>query len=166
VKLRRFSIAVPLVGVCFLALFAVGGCDAGPAESTPSLGTGGATGSLKVGGFEVILRSDPSSANATGTFSLTLNVRNLSGKARSFTLQTGQAYDFVAFSHEGREVWRWSKGMFFTKAVNEMKFEPGDSKVFKVAWNTPVVEPGQYKLEGHFLGLPDVRPRIAIKVTR
>jgi len=165
VKLRRFSIAVSLIGTCLLALLTVGGCDAGPAESNPSPGAGGATGALKVHGFEVILRSDPSSANATGTFSLTLNVRNLSGKARSFTLQTGQAYDFAAFSLERGEVWRWSKGMFFTQAVSEMNFEPGDSKVFKVAWNTPVVEPGQYKLEGYFVGLPDVRPRVAIKVT-
>ncbi len=62
-------------------------------------------------------------------------------------------------------MWRWSKGMFFTQAVNEMKFEPGDSKVFKVAWTAPGVTQGRYEVEGYFIGLPDVRPRIAVKVT-
>lgn len=164
-KLRRFSIVLSLIAVCTLALFAAGGCDAGPVESHPPPGVGGATGALKVHGFEEILRSNPSSANATNTFSLTLNVRNLSGKARSFTLPTAQAYEFSSFSPGGREAWRWSKGMFFTQAVNEMKFEPGDSKVFKVAWTAPGVTQGRYEVEGYFIGLPDVRPRIAVKVT-
>lgn len=119
----------------------------------------------KVNGISVSLRSSPAVARAPGTFSLTLVVRNLSGKAVTYNLDSGQAYEFIAFQKGAREVWRWSEGMMFTQAINPVTIQPDGSETFKVAWNTGPAAPGLYTIQGYFLGLPDVRPALSVEIT-
>lgn len=156
---------VVILAACAALVTSLCGCSgAGPVETRPPAGTGVASGVKKDQGFEVIVRSEPEVTGTTGTFSLTLNVRNLSGKARSFALPSGQTYEFIAFASDGHEAWRWSQGMFFTQAVSDVAFNSGDSKVFKVAWNPAGFAPGKYRVEGYFLGLPDLRPWVRVEV--
>jgi hypothetical protein len=144
---------------------ALAGCSAGPAEPKPPSSRQMSSAVQKESGFSVTLRSEPAVSKPGGTFSLTLTVRNLSGKTATFTLPTGQTYEFAAFAKGGDEVWRWSKGMMFTEALAPVTFAPGEGQVYKVAWNTGSTPRGLYSIQGYFLGLPDIRPAVSVEIT-
>lgn len=158
---RLLTVAAAVV----LVSSALAGCGAGPGETRPPAGTGGASGVRKSEGIQVSLRCEPRVAGAGAVISLTLNVRNLSGHARTFDLPSGQAYDFVAFAANGSEAWRWSEGVFFTQAVTPVPFAPDESKVFKVAWDPSGLPAGKYRVEGYFLGMDGLRPAALVEVS-
>jgi Intracellular proteinase inhibitor len=118
----------------------------------------------KADGFSVTLRSEPRVAEPSGTFSLTLNVRNLSGETREFTLSTPQMYEFLAFDADGGQVWRWSEGTMYAQVVTPVKMADGESQVFKAAWNTEETSAGEYEIQGYFLGIENLRPSVAVEI--
>ena len=154
---------------CVIALVSAvalyfGGCAAGPPEPGKPADPRAAIGIEKVGGISVSLRSDPAVTPRGGTFSITLTVRNLSGKKVEYTSPSGQTYEFLAFDKGGQEVWRWSKGMMFIQVVSAVILEPGASKTFKVAWDSAAA-PGLYTIQGYLLGLGNVRPSVSVEIT-
>lgn len=151
--------------VVILVSSALAGCGAGPAETRPPAGTGGTSGVKKGEGISLSLRCEPRVAVAGAVFSLTLNVRNLSGHKRTFDLPSGQVYDFVAFAADGLEAWRWSEGVLFTQAVTPVTLAPDESKVFKVAWDPSGLAAGKYRVEGFFLGMDGLRPAALVEVS-
>lgn len=157
--------AISVGSAIFVALAVLAGCSAGRAEPPLSGDRRSASNVQKSDRISVTLRSEPASVASGGSFSLTLVVRNLSGKRAEYTLPTGQTFELVAFERGGAEVWKWSKGLFFLQAVNEVILEPGGSKTFKASWNSGSSKPGLYTVQGYFLGLPDVRPAVALEIT-
>jgi hypothetical protein len=141
------------------------GCSAGPREKTPPAGNVGVSSVKKSAGISVTLISQPRVAGPGVEFSLTLNVRNLSGKSRTFDLPSSQVYEFLSFAGEGGEVWRWSRGILFAQAITPFVLAPDESKVFKVAWDPAGLPAGEYTVEGYFLGTDNVRPRVALEIT-
>jgi hypothetical protein len=142
------------------------GCSAGPPEPSKPPDPQAASNVQKVGGISVSVTCEPAVTPAGGTFALTLAVRNLSGRRISYTLPSGQTYEFLAFERGGGEVWQWSKNMVFIQTVNQVVLEPDQSEVYKVAWNTGSTAPGLYTIQGYFLGLPDVRPAVSVEITK
>lgn len=154
------------IAVTFILVSSVlSGCGAGPAETRPPAGTGGASSVKKSEGIQVSLRCEPRVVGAGAVFSLTLDVCNLSGSSRTFNLPSGEAYDFVAFAANGSEAWRWSKGVFFTQAVTPVTLAPDESRVFKVAWDPSGRPAGKYRVEGYFLGMDGLRPAVEVEVS-
>jgi hypothetical protein len=151
----RTSRAFAVVAVIVVLLAA--GCSAAPPEPKKPANRQMSSAVEKVNGISVSLRSEPAVTAPGGTFALTLVVRNLSGKAVT--------YDFLTFRKGGEEIWRWSRGVLFTQALNPVTIEPGGSEVYKVAWNTGSTGTGLYTIQGFFMGLPDVRPAVSVEIT-
>lgn len=156
---------ITVAAAVMLVSSALAGCGAGPAETRPPAGTGGAYGVKKSENIQVSLRCEPRVVKTGAVFSLTLDARNLSSIARTFDLPSGQAYDFVGFAANGNEAWRWSKGVFFTQAVTPVTLAPYESKVFKVAWDPTGRPAGKYRLEGYFLGMDGLKPAVDVEVS-
>ncbi|MHB8895266.1 MAG: BsuPI-related putative proteinase inhibitor [Candidatus Geothermincolia bacterium] len=163
--MRRLQVLASVAAMALLAAGLFPGCSAGPAGPTTPSNKQMSSAVQKEGGISVTLRSVPAVTPRGGTFALTLNVRNLSGKQVSYDLPSGQAYEFVSFLKGGDEVWRWSRGMVFTQAVSPITLAPGDSLVYKVAWSTGSAQAGLYSIQGYFLGLPDVKPTVSVELT-
>lgn len=155
--------------VLFIALLTLAhacvGCASGPGEERSEPGSSSRSSVSEQQGVSVTLRVKPASTGAGGSFSLTLDVRNVSGEPRAFTLPSSQAFEFIAFVAKGPEVWRWSEGMAFAQAIQQETLEPGENRVFKAAWPTDAASPGQYLIQGYFTGLPDAVPGVEVEIT-
>lgn len=154
-----FAVIVTLIA------FLVSGCgsSAGPQKTTQTATS--VSGTLREGDFSVTLVAEPRSAAAGKGFSLTLSIRNLSDKSRSFELSSGQAFDFLTFNSEGAQVWRWSDGMMFTQALGTDTIEAGGVKDFKASWDASGMSAGKYSVEGYYLGLKNIKPRVPVTVS-
>lgn len=158
--MRRCLVVLPVALVLSVVLLSPG-CGSGDSgESTPSRVSSVESGD----GITVSLNASPDATPVGRDISLTLTVQNTSPENNSFELGSGQTYDFIAYSNEGEEVWRWSEGMFFTQVVTAVTIEPGGSEVFEVSWSTMELNPGEYTVEGIFLGLPDLKPRTGVQL--
>ena len=131
-----------------------------------ALGSGGpgeAGASEAAPRFEARLELEAADGAARTTFAvgqpvvLALRVRNTSEAARSLELPSAQLYDFAVFA-DGREVWRWSRGRMFAQMLTQLRFEPGEEKVWRetlgptAGADTPL-SPGRYRAEGSFRAL-------------
>jgi hypothetical protein len=94
---------------------------------------------------------------------LVLIVTNVSDKLLPFRFPSGQDYDFIIEdSATGREVWRWSKGQFFTQVVRSEGLRANAKWTYEVVWNhrdndgNPV-PPGEYHLVGVVASQPPIR---------
>lgn len=161
---KKAAFVLCAVGAALALALGFSGCASGPPEPKKPTNARVATAVVKSGGISVSIRSDPAITGPGGSFSLTLVVRNLSGKPFSWTSPSGQTYEFLAFDKAGNEVWRWSKGMVFIQIVTQITINPGDSKVYKVAWNTAGMSAGLYTIQGYFLGLPSLRPSVSVEI--
>ena len=54
--------------------------------------------------------------------------------------------------------------MVFIQIVTRITINPGDSKVYKVGWNTDGTAAGLYAIQGWFLGLPSLRPSVSVEI--
>ncbi|MDO8586893.1 MAG: BsuPI-related putative proteinase inhibitor [Armatimonadota bacterium] len=63
-----------------------------------------------------------------------LVVMNNTDRVMLFTFSSGQQFDFWV-TRDGTEVWRWSRGKFFTQALTHLNLAPGQSKTFSTTWN-------------------------------
>ena len=96
---------------------------------------------------------------------LALHVRNASDAARSLELPSSQLYDFAIFAGD-RELWRWSRGRMFAQMLTELRFEPGEEKVWRESFAPPEgaaapLPPGRYRAEGGFRALGGLEVRAA-----
>ena len=163
-RAKLWAVTPCAVALAVLLALSFSGCGSSAPEPKKPTDARATTAVLKSNGISVSLRSDPAVTGPGGTFALTLVVRNLSGKPFSWTSPSGQTYEFLAFDKAGNEVWRWSKGMVFIQIVTQITINPGDSKVYKVAWNTAGTAAGLYSIQGWFLGLPSLRPSVSVEI--
>jgi hypothetical protein len=131
-----------------------------------ALGPGGpreAAASEAAPPFEARLELEAADSAARTTFAvgqpvvLVLRVRNTSEAARTLELPSAQPYDFAVFA-EGGEVWRWSRGRMFAQMLTELRFEPGEEKVWREklgpsAGAATPLSPGRYRAEGSLRAL-------------
>jgi hypothetical protein len=95
-------------------------------------------------------------------YKLTLTVTNISDKLLPFNFNTGQSYDFVVMdSQTKKEIWRWSRRMFFTSVIRSEAIAGGKAWRFDAEWNlldddqNPVT-PGAYSLIGIITAQPPI----------
>jgi len=158
--MKRMLLAGSMI---ILAVVAVG-CAAGPREEKPSVSGPSVTSVLKQDDFSVSLTANQRVLESGKGLPLTLSVRNLSKKPRSFDLTSGQTYEFIAYEKNGDEVWRWSSGMMFIQVMRSETIEAGGNKIYRVSWPTGDIKAGIYTVKGYFLGLPDLKPGVDIEI--
>lgn len=91
---------------------------------------------------------------------ITFAVENRTQQEVTLRFPSGQIYDIWA-QKDGKEIWRWSRGMFFTQALTSITLKPGERKVFAETWKQVdnegnQVPPGSYEL---FAQLTTFQPR-------
>lgn len=140
--------------MCLLAGTALGADGPGEAGAAPP--------------FEARLELEAAKGAARTTFAvgepvvLALRVRNTSATPRSLELPSAQLYDFAVFA-AGREVWRWSRGRRFAQRLTELRFAPGEEKVWResVGPTAAPLSPGRYRAEGSLRALEGFEVRAA-----
>ena len=148
-----------------IVLFTVtAGCAAGPTEQEPKVSDSAVTSVKRAGDFSVSLTAEPRVVESGESVSLTLTVRNLSEKNRTFEMPSSQTYDFTASEKGGGEIWKWSSGMMFTQIIGSAAIQAEGSKVYKVSWSPAGIQPGTYTIEAYFLGLKNTRPSVEVEL--
>ena len=71
-----------------------------------------------------------------------LAVANPSKHRVELSFPDGRTKEFVVYDAAGREVWRWSRGRFFTQTMQNKLLAGGDSVVYAERWAAPA--PGRY----------------------
>ena len=89
----------------------------------------------------------------------TLTVTNTGATPATVMRSSGQRYDFIVRSSDGGEVWRWSRGRFFTQALEEDTIAPGRSLTFVETWDQRdndgrPVPPGAYQVVAVYTTAP------------
>ena len=97
---------------------------------------------------------------------LVLAVTNTTSEPVRYNFSSGKQFDFWV-TRRGREVWRWSRGRFFTMALTSITLKPGESKTFTATWDQrdtsrSQVRPGSYLAQGE-LAVTGPRPVPATK---
>ena len=64
----------------------------------------------------------------------TLHVTNSSNKRVELRFPSGQTHDLVVLDHDGREVWRWSRGRMFTQGIQNKVLGASDTLTFTETW--------------------------------
>jgi Intracellular proteinase inhibitor len=72
----------------------------------------------------------------------TLHVTNSTTKRVELRFPSGQTHDLVVLDHDGREVWRWSRGRMFTQGIQNKILGASDTLTFTEVWHTE--RPGTY----------------------
>ncbi len=77
-----------------------------------------------------------------------ITLLNNTDSEKIFIFRTGQQYDIHVLNPEGKEVYRYSKGRFFTQAIEYVNFAPGEARKWEGTWDYKCdgkrVEPGEY----------------------
>jgi hypothetical protein len=95
---------------------------------------------------------DVQASDDSGGTKFVFTVINTSDKLLPFSFKSGQTYDFeVVDASTGQEVWRWSRRMYFGRAVRQEAIRGSKNWVFEVVWNhrdndLNMVPPGKYKV--------------------
>lgn len=77
-----------------------------------------------------LVKIEPGCAVKDNKFVMTLSITNNSDAAVTFRHGSGQKYDFVLLDSNGDELYRWSKGKFFTMALTSTTVAPGETVTF------------------------------------
>jgi hypothetical protein len=97
-----------------------------------------------------------------GGHEIVMVATNVDERLLPFRFGSSQTYDFIVTSvATGKEVWRWSRGQFFTQVVRSDSIRPRDKWQFEAVWNHldsegNKVPPGQYRLNAIITSLPQV----------
>lgn len=86
-----------------------------------------------VEGITMTLRVDPAVAELGQGVTLSINLQNNTGRDETLTFPSGKKFDFW-ITDGAEEVWRWSEGMFFTQAVEEVEIPGGSGESFSQTW--------------------------------
>lgn len=85
---------------------------------------------------------------------LLLKVKNPTDSFLSFNFTTSQTFDFVVREKEGGlEIWRWSKGNFFSQVLRNQALLPEQELQFEVFWDFKDnerndIKQGEYQVSG------------------
>ena len=88
----------------------------------------------------IISRADPNLSleveKGTNGAKLIMRVKNPTESFLSFNFSTSQTYDFVVKEkNSGFEVWRWSKGNFFSRVLRNLALLPEEEWKFEETWD-------------------------------
>ncbi len=109
--------------------------------------------------FETTMTLQDSAGKPTVQFdagepiTLVMTIRNRTDSPQSIMLPSSQSYDCSVSTADGREVWRWSKGVMFAQVITELKLSPGESKSYSQIWDQKaddgtMLPPGRYRAIG------------------
>ncbi|MEN6519997.1 MAG: BsuPI-related putative proteinase inhibitor [Armatimonadota bacterium] len=106
------------------------------------------------------VRTDKQSYSLGEAVRITFVVENTTQQDIVFRFPSGQIYD-IWVEKDNKEVWRWSRGKFFTQALTSITLKPGEKRTFEVTWNQTSndgqqVSPGAYSI---FAQLTTMQPR-------
>jgi Intracellular proteinase inhibitor len=96
---------------------------------------------------------DVQASDVSGGTKFVLTVINTTDKLIPFSFTTGQTYDLAVMDADGREIWRWSRRMFFTQVVRQEALRPNRNWTYDVTWNhrdndLNIAGPGKYTVIG------------------
>ena len=90
----------------------------------------------------------PTYVKNASTFKMGLTINNKSLSNITINHTSGKKYDFVLLDSDKNEIYRWSKGMFFTLSLTKTTIEAGKSVTFEVsldmAGNADLVAKAKY----------------------
>ena len=106
----------------------------------------------------------PDEVEAGQTVNLKLIWRNLTDKPVALTLGGRPAYDFVATTPEGKEVWRWLAGEVVQDILEMKTVGPGQKLEFTLEWQ-PADQSGAALAPGNYLvqGILNLDPPVKLK---
>lgn len=73
---------------------------------------------------------------------------NNSGKVENFTFTSGQSYDLKLVNENDEIVYYWSRNKVFIQAIQKLKLEPGENKVWETRLPVRNLPSGVYNLQG------------------
>lgn len=102
------------------------------------------SGNLEKKGFQLSVHAWENSESVK----FIIMLRNNTDSEKIFIFRTGQQYDIHVLNPEGKEVYRYSKGRFFTQAIEYVNIDPGETRKWEETWDYKCdgtrVEPGEY----------------------
>ncbi|HHV17645.1 MAG TPA: LysM peptidoglycan-binding domain-containing protein [Thermoanaerobacterales bacterium] len=97
-----------------------------------------------------------------------LRKKNILRVPLTLTYRTSQKVDFRV-TRDDRLIWQWSQGRFFTPATTTDRFQPGEEKVYREAWDqradSIITRPGLYRITGWNLAAPGIRLSLDFRIT-
>ncbi len=144
------TLAIAVVLACALLLQ---GCDlrAGAATDDPPL-------EIRV----AILDASGANSRAFGAeeaITFELVVENTGDATEAVEFASAKTHDFVVTTSTGREVWRASKGRFYSQMLTEISIAPGETRRFTSTWNQLCLDgtaalAGEYRVMGFLATTP------------
>lgn len=114
---------------------------------------------------------DVQATEIQGGTKFVLNVVNTTDKLMPFSFNSGQTYDFAVMDEAtGREVWRWSRRMFFSQVLRQESIRANKNWTFEVVWNhrdndLNIVGPGKYRVIGSLAARPPMEsPAVTFEI--
>ncbi|MEN6372563.1 MAG: BsuPI-related putative proteinase inhibitor [Armatimonadota bacterium] len=106
------------------------------------------------------VKTDKQSYSLGEPIKMTFVVENPTQRNIVLKFSSSQIYDIWA-EKDSKEVWRWSRGKFFTQALTSITLKPGERRTFQETWNQTSndgqqVSPGAYSV---FAQLMTMQPR-------
>ena len=132
---------------------------------------GGSGESPLGGGMSLRFHIEPDPPQTGKPVTWVLEVRNEGVEAVTLTFSSGKSGDVTLRragkdGKEGKAVYRWSSGRFFTEAVRHEVVRPNRDKVYRLDEPKLAVEPGQYEVVASLASEPAPEPvRRAMSVT-
>ncbi|MCC6484357.1 MAG: hypothetical protein IT209_05860 [Armatimonadetes bacterium] len=98
--------------------------------------------------FGLCVEPNPATPHSRVSFAMTL--RNTGAEAVTCHRSSSQRFEIVA-EREGRAVWKWSSGRFFTAAIETFTVRPGENVTYRAEWDLTdeegrAVKPGTYQI--------------------
>lgn len=96
--------------------------------------TGGTYVTKIINGLRYELRTNRRRYERGERVLITFRKCNITNRRIVLNYNTGQRFDIVALRN-GREVWRWSDGQFFTQVTSRVVLQPGECQEFSATWD-------------------------------
>lgn len=114
----------------------------------------------EVDGITAGIATDQTSYGRDEPVAMALVVVNNGSRRADFLFRSGQKFDFTV-KQDGRTVWKWSSGRFFTAMLQDKALAPGDFWLHVAVWDGTDnsgrrVRPGRYQLTGELTASPGV----------
>ncbi len=115
-------------------------------------------------GLELTLEVEKQAYSVSEPVRLAFTVKNVGVGTKTLRFSSGQRHDFVV-AVDGREVWRWSYGKYFTQALTSAALAPGETITFEEIWRQEdneggQVQPGEYKVTAVLTTMGKPRPTV------
>lgn len=136
--------------------------NSSPSPSPPAGGKGGAA--------VFSLSVEPNPASPGGRVSLTMTLRNTSDAAITYDRPSSQRFE-IAAGRDGKTVWKWSSGRFFTAAIESFSVPAGETLTYHAEWDLTDdggrgVAPGTYELKAWLKTMgsqsPEAKPVVLV----